>query len=144
LFQQRLLVLVEQRLIMTRADPAFQGLYRRLVACTDDPENGQSCWIWKRRITKRYPVFNLRARGKHRTLKVHRAILVLLECGAETELFFDLYELYSVAEFEADHFCFNNSRCINPDHLQWLTKEDNLRDRWVRHPDQDVGTSRFE
>lgn len=61
-------------------------------------------------------------------------MLVLTELEGETDLFWDLYELYSVSGLEADHLCFNNPLCINPDHLQWLTQADNLNKRFT-HPD---------
>lgn len=59
-------------------------------------------------------------------------MLVLLELDGDTHLFWDLYELYSVAELEADHLCVGNPLCINPDHLQWLTAEENNAKRHGR------------
>ena len=80
---------------------------------------------------------NLWRDGKSFTVKPHRAILVLYELEGQPEFFWPLYELYSIAKFEADHLCFNNPMCINPDHLQWLTAEENTAKRCAAsHPDQ--------
>ena len=118
-----------------KPDPNFLGLYARLVACTAEPGSAQGCWTWRCKVTKRYPTLNVRVRGKHRTLKAHRAMLTLLDCEGETECFPDLYDLYSLAELEADHQCFCNPLCVAPDHLVWSTKEENAKRRWHVHPD---------
>lgn len=112
------------------ADPrgeAYAGLWDRIVrstALTDEPTMSTPCWTWFGKSTKNYPSINVRCDGKHRTLKVHRAMLVLKDCGAEVNLFWALYHLASVMKLEADHLCFNNPLCANPDHLQWLTREE--------------------
>lgn len=105
----------------------FSSLYERLVANTHTPESPTGCWTWKGRIVNGYPRFNVRCEGKHLQLRAHRAMLCLLECEGETELFYSLYQTYSVAEFEAEHLCDDNPACINPDHLEWLTKEEHLQ-----------------
>jgi|SRR6476659_2339266 len=103
-------------------------LFERLVRNTVIPEGqleSTGCWVWTKAMGgrgKNYPTFNLHCRGKHKQLKAHRAMLVLMEVGDEVELFYDLYELYGVAEFEADHRCEDTPMCINPDHLRWLEK----------------------
>lgn len=109
----------------------YPNLFTRLVANTIIPD-GQSdcgCWRWTgnthgRSANSQYGRFNQQCRGKRKKLLAHRAILVLLEVGEEVEFFFDLYELYSIAGFEADHLCEKETRCINPEHLQWLSKEE--------------------
>lgn len=116
--------------------PKYGTLFERLVANTAEPANDQACWLWVGKCSKRYPTLNVRIGGKHRTIKAHRAMLVCCELDGEPDLFWDLYELYSVAEFEGDHLCFNNPLCINPDHLQWLTEQENSAKRWVPHADQ--------
>jgi hypothetical protein len=110
--------------------------FARLVRNTAEPINDQACWLWTASHSKRYPRMCVRVNGKNFTIKPHRAMLVILEVGAEHHLFWPLYELYSIAEFEADHHCFNSPMCINPDHLQWLTEEENSAKRWIKHPDQ--------
>lgn len=115
----------------------YADLWARIVASTEDPDNGQACWTWTGKVTKRYPSMNVRRDGVHLTIKPHRAILVLLEVGFDLELFWDLYDAYSIAALEADHICYGNPLCINPDHLQWLPAPENSRARWERnHPDK--------
>ena len=112
------------------------GLYKRLIANIAEPCNDQACWVWIGRTRRRYPATNIREGGRHISIQVHRAVLVLTELEGEHELFWPLYEAYSVAGFDADHLCFCSPRCINPDHLQWLPKEEHVfkRHREV-HPD---------
>lgn len=117
----------------------MSALFERLVRNTEIPADqmeSTGCWVWTKAgggRGKAYPVFNAYCRGKHKQLKAHRAMLVLMEVGGRADLFYDLYELYGVAELEADHLCFNEPRCINPDHLRWLTKEEHkehTRQQW--------------
>ena len=103
----------------------FSTLFSRLVANTAEPDNAQACWTWLGKCSRRYPATNIRYQGRHITIKPHRAMLVLMELEDRVDLFWDLYELYSIAQLEADHLCFNNPLCINPDHLQWLTAKEN-------------------
>lgn len=107
----------------------YPTLYQRLVSSVDTPANEQRCWLWnKARNDRGYPTLNVRApNGSHKQIRAHRAILVLLELEGETEHFWDLYWLYSAAELEADHLCSESPACINPDHLQWLHKDDHKR-----------------
>ena len=120
-----------------RYKPQTHGsLFQRMVRNTAEPDNDQSCWLWTGSKRKRYPALSARLAGKHRRIAAHRAILVILDCGEETELFPELYDAYSIAEFQADHLCFNNPLCINPDHLQWLTPEDHrVKTFTQKHPD---------
>lgn len=99
-----------------------RNFFMRLVQLTEEPATDNGCWLWNGRSYGQYGRLNIRARGKHRTIRAHRAMLTIMECSEEPELFFDLYEAYSIAEFECDHLCTENPLCMNPDHLQWLTK----------------------
>lgn len=108
----------------------YAGLFTRLVKNTHEPENEQSCWVWKGKIKARYPRANIRNdEGEHQEIRPHRAMLVLIECDGSWELFWQLYLLYSLAELQADHLCFHEW-CINPDHLQWLTPAQNRARRY--------------
>ncbi len=114
---------------MNERDPrrsrGFSTLFGRLVSNTEEPANAQGCWSWNKLVVGRYPRLNVRTGdGRHKQIRAHRAMMCILECGEETELFWQLYELYSIAKFEADHLCTGNALCINPDHLRWLTKEE--------------------
>lgn len=116
----------------------FKGLFQRLVRNTAEPDNDQSCWLWTGPVRKRYPMLVIRhpETGKVKTLSAHRAVQVILECGEESELFLDLYAAYSASELQADHLCFANPLCINPDHLQWLTDEQHRHKNATEvHPD---------
>lgn len=93
------------------------------------------CLLWKgpkRGRTGDYPMFNVRMNGQHRQIAAHRAALVAAEIranrGGRWDLFGALYELYSIAGFEADHSgdCHSPS-CINAKHLVWREKDDHLR-----------------
>ncbi len=108
-----------------------QGLYKRLVRLTAEPELDGGCWTWLGLVKARYPRCNIRNdEGDHTEIRPHRAMLVLMECDGEWEHFWQLYLLYSLAELQADHLCFND-KCINPDHLRWLTPEENRARRWA-------------
>lgn len=108
----------------------YLSLYHRLIALSQqEPDNPNSCWVWKGPLKGRqsnYPKINVWAGGKTRTLSAHRVALVVAELDGDWSVFWDLYHLYSVAMFEADHEC-NNPCCINPDHLFWRTQEDHRR-----------------
>ena len=109
----------------TKTHKRYVGLYSRLVRLTYDPESNVGCWGWRGLVRGRYPRFNIRTPdGKHKQIRAHRAMAVLFEIGDETECFWDLYYLYSLAGFEGDHLCEGNPLCINPDHLQLLHKEE--------------------
>ena len=98
----------------------YATLYERLVANTEEPAGEQACWLWKGKLNRRggYGQFNVRQDGKHVTLYAHREILPAL--GIEIP-----------PGHEPDHLC-RESRCINPDHLEVVTAEENNRRRWSR------------
>lgn len=107
----------------------YLTLYHRLLALSEqEAENPNSCWLWrgaKQGRTANYPKINVWTGGKTRTLAAHRVSLVVSEIDGQWDLFWDLYKLYSIAGFEADHVC-NNPSCINPDHLEWKTEAEHL------------------
>jgi hypothetical protein len=116
----------------------YASLHQRLMANTvTDLATG--CVLWTRRAHGRkgnkYPRLNVWARGHLVMIAAHRAVLVLQECGHDTpnELFFDVYEAYSVAQFEADHAptCVS-PLCINEQHLKWLPRDDHLAETRAR------------
>lgn len=87
-------------------------------------EHADACWNWKGAVCARYPRLNIiTPDSEHKQIRAHRAMMVILEVGEDYHLFWDLYLLYSLAEFEGDHRCFNPI-CINPDHLQLLHKDE--------------------
>lgn len=100
---------------------AYRNLEERLVANSYvDAETG--CWIWVGRAgggaTRGYGRINVRRDGRHVTELAHRA--------AYCELVGPIPSGMTV-----DHMCCN-SLCINPQHLQLVTKERNSVLRWTR------------
>ena len=71
-----------------------------------------------KRPGKEYPRMNVRAGGKHRSLRPHRVMAQL----------FEEFELEVVDE--VDHLCFN-IQCINPDHLEVVPRLVNMSRRRV-------------
>lgn len=115
----------------------YDDMWSRIVANTLEPDNERSCWTWTGQKSKLYPRMSTRRDNKHLTIKPHRAILILLELGLETEHFWDLYDAYSVASLEPDHLCYGNPLCVNPDHLHWTDKSTNASLARTRvHPDK--------
>ena len=104
------------------------ALWDRIVASTEvEGLESTGCWLWTKRLDRTgYSRLNARCDGKHRTVKVHRATLVLMECRGHHELFWPLYESYGHAGLEADHLCVGNPHCVNPDHLQWLPNAEHV------------------
>jgi hypothetical protein len=127
----------------------YDSLYARLVANSRVPEDqseATGCWLWTSRSrgkhpNSQYPRFNTMCDGKHKQLAAHRAMLVIMELAKEEEgmeLFWPLYNTYSVAEFHADHLCEGSGGlCINPDHLQWLTEDEHTAKTVARNREPD-------
>jgi hypothetical protein len=101
----------------------YASLFLRLVANTAEPENDRACWVWIAAIDDRpgrgYPRINLRVNGKHRSLRAHRVMAQEFHPVPLTE------------KDEVDHLCFN-PKCINPDHLEVVTKQINMARQWAR------------
>ena len=103
----------------------YATLYQRIVSLTAPPSSEQGCWTWRGLVKQRYPRLNIRTSdGRHKQIRAHRAMAVLMEIGEDVDLFWELYELYSIAKFEADHLCEGNPLCCAPDHLRMLDKEE--------------------
>lgn len=112
-----------ERKLLRRPHLNFQNLYARLVRNSRAPDSACGCWTWTGLVKNRYPRLNIYTPdGRYKQIRAHRAMAVLMEVGAETEHFWDLYELYSVAQFEGDHLCIENPLCIAPDHVRMLEK----------------------
>lgn len=98
----------------------YASLFERLVANTYEPANDQACWLWKGKLHyKGYGQLNARIDGKHTTLFAHR-------CMAEIML-----ERKLEPNEEPDHLCLNRA-CINPDHLDPVTRKVNNDRRLTR------------
>lgn len=109
----------------------YLDLYHRLRGLSKvDNEDPDACWLWTsttRGRTGNYPMINVRVDGQHRQLAAHRVSLVakeIMDNGGDWDLFGPLYELYSIAGFEADHSECNRPLCVNCSHLVWREKEE--------------------
>jgi len=81
--------------------------------------DADGCWIWQGAIASHgYGRINMRVDGKHKSLWAHIV--------AFTEYVRDL-----APGEQVDHRCFKRA-CINPDHLQAVTKTINLERRRPR------------
>lgn len=98
----------------------YGTLYERLVANTAEPQSTNGCWLWTGATDGRrgaqYARINMRIDGRHRCLKAHR---VMAQQFHETPL---------TPHDEVDHVC-GESLCINPDHLEVVSKSENVRRR---------------
>ena len=77
----------------------------------------KDCWLWARRHTNNgYPMWTTLIKGKRKL--AHRVMWESINGVIPDNM-------------EIDHLCFNTS-CINPDHLELVTREENTR-RKVKH-----------
>lgn len=79
-----------------------------------DPATG--CWLWNRKIRK--DGYGIKSTGKHTAIRAHRWVYEDLVGPIPEGL-------------ELDHLC-NNPPCVNPDHLEPVTHEENMRRQWER------------
>ena len=104
---------------------AYATLYLRLVAHCElaEGQNENGCWIWTgTRDSKGYGRLAMRKPGKKNPtgVRAHRAMMSHL-MGRE---------LHPDRE-TVEHKCFETS-CINPDHLELMTRAQNSAARWNR------------
>lgn len=93
----------------------YGSLYERLVANVKEPESENGCWEHQGQLQRPvhgYPRVSLRVNGKHVKRFAHRLMDEIVNGPLPEGL-------------EIDHICFNH-RCVNPDHLQRLTRAENL------------------
>jgi hypothetical protein len=109
----------------------YASLYERLIANTAEPEGAVTCWVWTGAVGKRrhreYPRINIwnSKLKKQESKRPHR---VMIEIVHDIELTEDL---------DVDHKCLN-TRCINPDHLEVVTRQINLQRRFDRKAGEPV------
>lgn len=100
----------------------YPSLFERLLAnTTQDSDNPNACWLWAGKSTKgdsgnRYPKLNMRIEGAHKSVYAHRTMLEIVE------------DKPMAANEESDHLCYQ-TLCINPDHLERVTKQANYQRR---------------
>lgn len=82
------------------------------------------CWTWfgtvRRHAGGDRPAVCMRVQGKPRLHNAARVVCELIHGPAPTPM------------HEASHLCDDNWLCINPDHLIWETKKENLQRRDAR------------
>lgn len=93
-------------------------------------EIAERCWEWRGTKTRGYGTFHSIIDGKRRTLKAHRVSAVLHSGEAIPD------------GMEVLHSC-DNPSCVNPDHLSFGTKYDNMRDAASKGRICTIGKSRI-
>lgn len=126
----------------------YVSLKERLLA-NSSIEPDTECIIWRGYSQKDgypskgdgYGRINITRNGRslkfatHRVAKVHAEVLILephfnFYTPQHKEIFFELYDAYSLCGLSIDHLC-ENSLCINPDHLDWVYLSVNIwRKKW--------------
>lgn len=91
-------------------------MFMRLVANSNEPENGNSCWVWKGSVRRHRgynrPAVCIRVSGKPVKRNACRVMLGLFH--------------QMPANMETSHLC-DNPLCINPDHLAPESRSGNTR-----------------
>ena len=109
----------------------YSSILARLVANTHEPENEQSCWVWKSKFVchNGYGRLGLSLQGRPK-LMAHRASWLLFEIGCDST-YEDLLIAninFTCSGLELNHLCCNRL-CINPDHFEIVTPKENARYR---------------
>lgn len=97
----------------------YASLYERLIANSEKAEdqNENGCWLWTGKTDKKpwpYGQLNVRVSGKHTTLRAHRA------------MFGEILRRPLLTDETVDHLC-GQWLCVNPDHLEIVSREENSR-----------------
>jgi hypothetical protein len=114
----------------------YGSLWERLMANTAEPDSEQGCWCWtgSKRSSYGYGRLNLYVPelAANRPVTAHVLAWVMLETGimAPGPLYLAYLEL-RCSGLELDHLC-NETRCINPDHLEPVTPQQNCERRYRR------------
>jgi hypothetical protein len=110
----------------------YANLYCRLVANIYEPDNEQSCWIWKAKYGKGfYARVNVYVPGLGEviTLMAHIALWVWLQVSPRSvDEFYLAYLEFTNSGLELDHLC-RVTPCIHPDHVEPVTPSVNCQRR---------------
>jgi hypothetical protein len=108
----------------------YFNLCERLIANTEEPENAQGCWPWKRQRDRwGYGRFTLYVDGVIVKLQAHIALWVWFHAQPESiGEFVMAYWFLTATGLELDHLC-ENEGCCNPEHLDLVTGSENCQRR---------------
>jgi hypothetical protein len=113
----------------------YTNLFERLVSNTHEPENDQACWFWKCKVDRHcYGRINVYVKGlgTETTLQAHVALWVWLHAEpADTDELWLYYQEFVASGLELDHLC-TVRYCVNPDHLEPVTKSVNNLRKYAR------------
>ena len=110
----------------------YDGMWARLMANIEEPENEQSCWPWAgKRDRLWYGRLNVYVPGLATTVTVmaHVASYVTHAAAPQTpDEFWLAYCELQASGLEVDHLCVD-PRCVFVDHLEAVTPKENCRRR---------------
>jgi hypothetical protein len=126
---------------MPQADVAPQGLrydtlWQRLIANTAEPDSEQGCWPWTGKKCSGYGYGRLNLYvpelACNKPVTAHVLAWAIAETGIVTagELYLRYLEVRCCG-LELDHLC-ENTKCINPDHLELVTPKQNSQRKFRR------------
>lgn len=118
----------------------YPDLYSRLVANTHEPESPDGCWLWKGNVDDDgYGRLTMRVCGKHKKVRAIRLMVQVMRGANEFDMDDDPLGPIFVVEKPAldpdeetvDHTCLNTA-CVNPSHLELVTRSQNSKLRHQR------------
>jgi hypothetical protein len=90
-------------------------VYERFIKKVEIAPNG--CWNWTGSLIRGYGNFNTSSKGKY----AHR-------------FSYEVHKGRSISEgLDIDHLCLN-PKCVNPDHLEPVTRAENTKRQWRNTP----------
>jgi hypothetical protein len=113
----------------------YAGMWARLMANIDEPENDQACWPWTgKRDRLWYGRLNVYVPGlaATKTVMAHVAAYITHAASPRTvDEFWLAYVELQASGLEVDHLCVTPT-CISVDHLEAVTPSENCKRRNAR------------
>lgn len=98
-------------------DYTNRDLIENIIKYVEPDTIGDGCWIWSRgKSRKGYGELTRRSNGKNKKMQAHR-------------LSYEAFIGVVPADMTIDHLCLNKL-CVNPFHLEIVTREENTRRAW--------------